>query len=84
MTRGSSKEALDRFIALSEQLGGKENTDEDFGDLANQFNSILADLLVNLDLFSPEQRLFIEEPVAQGQYVVSDTRCPALYDCEFE
>ena len=25
-----------------------------------------------------------EEPVAQGQYVVSDTRCPALRDCEFE
>ena len=22
--------------------------------------------------------------VAQGQYVVSDTRCPALSDCEFE
>ena len=24
------------------------------------------------------------QPVAQGQYVVSDTRCPALYDCEME
>ena len=24
-----------------------------------------------------------EEQVAQGQYVVSDTRCPALHDCEF-
>ena len=23
-----------------------------------------------------------EEQVAQGQYVVSDTRCPALSDCE--
>ena len=23
-----------------------------------------------------------EEQVAQGQYVVSDTRCPALHDCE--
>ena len=23
------------------------------------------------------------EQVAQGQYVVSDTRCPALHDCEF-
>ena len=23
-------------------------------------------------------------PVAQGQYVVSDTLCPALHDCEFE
>ena len=22
--------------------------------------------------------------VAQGQYVVSDTRCPALHDCEME
>ena len=25
-----------------------------------------------------------DKPVAQGQYVVSDTRCPALHDCEFE
>ena len=25
-----------------------------------------------------------KEQVAQGQYVVSDTRCPALHDCEFE
>ena len=25
-----------------------------------------------------------EEQVAQGQYVVSDTRCPALSDCELE
>ena len=24
------------------------------------------------------------EQVAQGQYVVSDTRCPALSDCELE
>ena len=24
------------------------------------------------------------EPVAQGQYVVSDTLCPALHDCKFE
>ena len=23
-----------------------------------------------------------DEPVAQGQYVVSDTRCPALYVCQ--
>ena len=26
----------------------------------------------------------MEEPVAQGQYVVSDTRCPALSDCGLE
>ena len=25
-----------------------------------------------------------EEQVAQGQYVVSDTRCPPLSDCELE
>ena len=25
-----------------------------------------------------------KEPVAQGQYVVSDTRCPALSNCESE
>ena len=25
-----------------------------------------------------------EKQVAQGQYVVSDTRCPALHGCEFE
>ena len=27
---------------------------------------------------------FSTEQVAQGQYVVSDTRCPALHDCELE
>ena len=25
-----------------------------------------------------------KKQVAQGQYVVSDTRCPALSDCELE
>ena len=25
-----------------------------------------------------------KEQIAQGQYVVSDTRCPALSDCEME
>ena len=25
-----------------------------------------------------------KKKVAQGQYVVSDTRCPALSDCELE
>ena len=25
-----------------------------------------------------------EKQVAQGQYVVSDTRCPALHDCDME
>ena len=25
-----------------------------------------------------------QKPVAQGQYVVSETRCPALHDYEFE
>ena len=24
------------------------------------------------------------QQVAQGQYVVSDTRCPALHDCDIE
>ena len=27
----------------------------------------------------PERAYLRPEPVAQGQYVVSDTRCPALY-----
>ena len=26
----------------------------------------------------------MKKQVAQGQYVVSDTRCPALHDCKFE
>ena len=30
----------------------------------------------------PEQKT--KQQVAQGQYVVSDTRCPALSDCELE
>ena len=27
---------------------------------------------------------YLGQQVAQGQYVVSDTRCPALHDCELE
>ena len=34
--------------------------------------------------FGPDWADFRPEPVAQGQYVVSDTLCPALHDCEFE
>ena len=30
------------------------------------------------------ERREMGEQVAQGQYVVSDTRCPALPDCELE
>ena len=37
--------------------------------------------------FFGQNRLFLQvdhisKPVAQGQYVVSDTRCPALHDRE--
>ena len=34
--------------------------------------------------FGPDWADFRPEQVAQGQYVVSDTRCPALSDCELE
>ena len=34
-------------------------------------------------LFAPLIVIVIKQ-VAQGQYVVSDTRCPALSDCELE
>ena len=47
MTRSSNKETLDRLVALSEQLGDKEETDEDYSALANQFNAVLADLLLH-------------------------------------
>ena len=43
MTRSSNKETLDRFVALSEQLGEKEETDDEYSNLADQFNAILAD-----------------------------------------
>ena len=66
MTRNSAKETLDRFIALSEQLGEKEETDEEYSNLADQFNAILADLLLHLDIFSAEQRQFIEDKATEG------------------
>ena len=34
--------------------------------------------------FGPKKAYFGSEPVAQVQYVVRDTRCPALHDQEFE
>ena len=66
MTRSSNKETLDRFVALSEQIGEKEETDDDYSNLADQFNSLLADLLLLFDTFSPEQRQFIEEKAGEG------------------
>ena len=66
MTRSSNKETLDRLVALSEQLGDKEETDEDYSALANQFNAVLADLLLHLSTFSPEQIQFIEEKAGEG------------------
>ena len=66
MTRSSIKETLDRFVALSEQIGEKEETDDDYSNLADQFNSLLADLLSQVSTFSPEQRQFIEEKAGEG------------------
>ena len=34
--------------------------------------------------WGPERADFTPEQVAQGQYVVSDTHCPAVSDCELE
>ena len=55
MTRSSNKETLDRLVALSEQLGDKEETDEDYSALANQFNAVLADLLLHCQHFRPNK-----------------------------
>ena len=65
MTRSSNKETLDRFVALSEQLGEKEETDDEYSNLADQFNAILADLLLHLETFSVEQRQFIEDKATE-------------------
>ena len=43
-----------------------------------------ADLRSERADFRPERADLRPEQVAQGQYVVSDTRCPALHDCEME
>ena len=66
MTRSSNKETLDRFVALSEEIGEKEETDDDYSNLADQFNSLLADLLLHLETSSPEQRQFIEDKATEG------------------
>ena len=76
MTRSTNKENLDRFIALSEQIGEKEETDDDYSNLADQFNSILADLLLHLDTFSAEQRQFIEDKATEG---IQSTESRELY-----
>ena len=43
-----------------------------------------ADLRSERADFRPERADLRPEQVAQGQYVVSDTRCPALHDYELE
>ena len=41
-------------------LQGRENPDDDMTVVGNSFNSLLSELLSNLDLFNPEDRDFIE------------------------
>ena len=53
------------------------------GVLSLHFYSYLV-LLDQMRLARQITRYFIGKPVTQGQYVVSDTHCPALHDCEFE
>ena len=41
-------------------LEGRENPDDDLTVVGNSFNSLLSELLSNLNLFNPEDRAFIE------------------------
>ena len=65
MKRSESKEKFEAFVEVSKQLQrfleAKESPDEDYDIVGQTYNSLLAELLANLDLFSKEQRQFIEE-----------------------
>ena len=41
-------------------LQGRENPDDDLSVVGNSFNSLLSELLSNLNLFNPEDRAYIE------------------------
>ena len=65
MKRSESKEKFEAFVEVSKQLQrfleAKESPDEDYDIVGQTYNSLLAELLANLDLFSKEQQKFIEE-----------------------
>ena len=65
MKRSESKEKFEAFVEVSKQLQrfleARESPDEDYDIVGQTYNSLLAELLANLDLFSKEQRQFIEE-----------------------
>ena len=65
MKRSESKEKFEAFVEVSKQLQrfleAKESPDEDYDIVGQTYNSLLAELLANLELFSKEQQKFIEE-----------------------
>ena len=65
MKRTESLEKFEAFVEIAKQLQrfleGKESPDEDYTIIGQTYNSLLAELLANIDLFSKEQRQFIEE-----------------------
>ena len=63
----------------------KDRKDCPGGERDGDGNRRRSDVSVNIEkekVEEDEEEEGKEEPVAQGQYVVSDTRCPALSVCE--
>ena len=76
------REEFQRFLSLSklrECLDLNKNT---IYALISSHGA-LDDLVYFANLMQDYERLYRQQ-VAQGQYMVSDTRCPAVHDCEFE
>ena len=65
MKQSESKEKFEAFVEVSKQLQrfleARESPDEDYDIVGQTYNSLLAELLANLELFSKEQQKFIEE-----------------------
>ena len=65
MKRAESKEKYEAFVEVSKQLQrfleNRESPDEDYNIVGQTYNSLLAELLANIECFSGEQRQFIED-----------------------
>ena len=65
MKRTESKEKYEAFVEVSKQLQrfleNRESPDEDYNIVGQTYNSLLAELLANIECFSGEQRQFIED-----------------------
>ena len=63
MRRTESAAKFEEFVKAHDRLNiflqGQENPDDDLNVAGNHFNSLLSELLTNIDLFSKDQQAYI-------------------------